>query len=53
MTKSTKKKSTARKRTSIKDLPKSKQELTGKSMKKIKGGATLSMRKAGKDQQDY
>ena len=37
MPKSTKK-SPASKRTSVKDLPKAKQELTGKSMKKVKGG---------------
>lgn len=31
---------TATKRTKVKDLPKSKKELSGKSMKKVKGGFT-------------
>ena len=34
----TTKKSSARKRTTVKQLPKAKQQLTGKSMKKVKGG---------------
>jgi hypothetical protein len=36
----------ATKRTKVKDLPKPKQELSGKSMKKIKGGI-IAVRKAG------
>lgn len=46
MPKSTKK-AASRKRTSIKQLPKAKQRLTSKSMKKVKGGIIAVMRKAG------
>ena len=42
----TTKKSSARKRTTVKQLPKAKQQLTGKSMKKVKGGI-IAIRKAG------
>lgn len=35
------------KRTKVKDLPKSKREMSGKDMQKIKGGLALTQRKAG------
>lgn len=43
------------KRTKVKDLPKDKQTLTAKSMKKVKGGGFImsNVRKAGKDQQEF
>lgn len=46
---------TATKRTKVKDLPKSKKELSGKSMKKIKGGGaeSISVRKAGEKPVEY
>ncbi len=51
MPKSTKK-SASRKRTSVKQLPKAKQHLTGKSMKKVKGGI-IAIRKAGEKPVEY
>jgi len=51
MAKSTKKAS-ARKRTSVKQLPRGKQQLTSKSMKKVKGGI-ISVRKAGEKPVEY
>jgi len=50
MPKATKTKST--KRTKVKDLPKPKQELSGKSMKKVKGGI-IAVRKAGEKPVEY
>jgi hypothetical protein len=46
------KKSTARRRTSVKNLPRPKQELTAKNMKKIKGGL-ITVRKAGEKPVEY
>jgi hypothetical protein len=46
------KKASARKRTSVKQLPRAKQELTSKSMKKVKGGI-ISVRKAGEKPVEY
>jgi hypothetical protein len=45
----------ASKRTKVKSLPKSTKELSGKSMKKIKGGSDtqLSVRKAGEKPVEY
>jgi hypothetical protein len=51
MPKSTKK-AASRKRTSVKQLPKAKQQLTGKSMKKVKGGL-ITVRKAGEKPVEY
>ena len=41
---------TTQKRTKAKDIPKSKKQMTGKDMRKVKGGQATSDRKAGKDQ---
>jgi len=46
------KKASARKRTSVKQLPRRKQELSGKSMKKVKGGL-ITVRKAGEKPLEY
>ena len=43
---------TASKRTKVKNLPKSPKELSGKSMKKIKGGL-ITVRKAGEKPVEY
>jgi len=51
MPKSTKKAS-ARRRTSVKQLPRTKQALTSKSMKKVKGGL-ITVRKAGEKPVEY
>ena len=40
------------KRTKVKDLPKSKQELSAKNMKKVKGGI-IAVRKAGEKPVEY
>ena len=45
-------KTTKKSRTKVKDLPKPKQELTGKSMKKVKGGI-IAVRKAGEKPVEY
>ncbi len=42
-----KKTSAATKRTKVKDIPKSKRELTGKDMRKVKGGAKDIFAKIG------
>lgn len=42
-----KKTKAASKRTKVKDIPKSKRELTGKDLRKIKGGATDIFSKLG------
>jgi hypothetical protein len=46
------KKTSARKRTTVKKLPKVKQQLTSKSMKKVKGGL-ITVRKAGEKPVEY
>ena len=51
MPKSTKE-TPARKRTSVKQLPRAKQQLTSKSMKKVKGGL-ITVRKAGEKPVEY
>ncbi len=50
MPKSTKK--TSRRRTSVKQLPRAKQTLSSKSMKKVKGGI-IAVRKAGEKPVEY
>jgi hypothetical protein len=48
----TKKKASARRRTNVKQLPRTKQELSSKSMKKVKGGI-IAIRKAGEKPVEY
>ena len=43
---------TASKRTKVKSLPKSPKQLSGKSMKKVKGGL-ITVRKAGEKPVEY
>ena len=47
-----KKTKAATKRTKVKDLPKSKRELTAKNLKKVKGGTATTMRKVDKSSPD-